>query len=129
MMPAVDLTTIPVKATPFGRWQQLNGPLGLDAFGLNAIVCEPGEDIGISHDEAETGHQEVYIVVSGRAAFTIGDEQIEAGPGTVVAAVDPTATRDYRALEPNTRIVCVGAAPGEPHPYGEWIDEVAPAGH
>ncbi|HEX2586976.1 MAG TPA: hypothetical protein VHL51_01820 [Gaiellales bacterium] len=128
-MPAVDLTTIPVKATPFGRWQQLNGPLGLDAFGLNAIVCEPGEDIGISHDEAETGHQEVYIVVSGRAAFTIGDEQIEAGPGTVVAAVDPTATRDYRALEPNTRIVCVGAAPGEPHPYGEWIDEAAPAGH
>jgi mannose-6-phosphate isomerase-like protein (cupin superfamily) len=129
MMPAVDLTTIPVKATPFGRWQQLNGPLGLDAFGLNAIVCEPGEDIGISHDEAETVHQEVYIVVSGRAAFTIGDEQIEAGPGTVVAAVDPTATRDYRALEPNTRIVCVGAAPGEPHPYGEWIDEAAPAGH
>ncbi|HET7429655.1 MAG TPA: hypothetical protein VFJ66_09370 [Gaiellales bacterium] len=128
-MPAVDLTMIPVKATPFGRWQQLNGPLGLDAFGLNAIVCEPGEDIGISHDEAETGHQEVYIVVSGRAAFTIGDEQIEAGPGTVVAAVDPTATRDYRALEPNTRIVCVGAAPGEPHPYGEWIDEAAPAGH
>jgi mannose-6-phosphate isomerase-like protein (cupin superfamily) len=128
-MPAVDLTTTPVKATPFGRWQQLNGPLGLDAFGLNAIVCEPGEDIGISHDEAETGHQEVYIVVSGRAVFTIGDEQIEAGPGTVVAAIDPTATRDYRALEPNTRIVCVGAAPGEPHPYGEWIDEAAPAGH
>ncbi|HYW28501.1 MAG TPA: hypothetical protein VE824_01735 [Gaiellales bacterium] len=128
-MPAVDLSTIPVKATPYGRWQQLNGPLGLDAFGLNAVVCEPGEDIGISHDEAETGHQEVYIVVSGRAAFTIGDEQIEAGPGTVVAASDPAATRDYRALEPNTRIVCVGAAPGEPHPYGEWIDEAAPAGH
>jgi mannose-6-phosphate isomerase-like protein (cupin superfamily) len=128
-MPAVDLTSHPVKPTEFGRWQQLNEPLGLNAFGLNAIVAEPGEDIGISHDEAETGHQEVYIVVSGRAAFTIGDEQIEAGPGTAVAASDPTATRDYRALEPNTRIVCVGAAPGAAHPYGEWIDEAEPVGH
>ncbi|HET6847570.1 MAG TPA: hypothetical protein VFH74_01855 [Gaiellales bacterium] len=128
-MPAADLTTIPAKATPYGRWQQLNSPLGLDAFGVNAVVCEPGEDIGISHDESETGHQEIYVVVSGRAAFTIGDERIEAGPGTVVAAPDPAATREYTALEPNTRIVCIGAAPGEPHPYGEWIDEAAPAGH
>jgi mannose-6-phosphate isomerase-like protein (cupin superfamily) len=128
-MPAVDLTSHPAKATEFGRWQQLNEPLGVSAFGLNAIVCEPGEDIGISHDEAETGHQEIYVVVSGRAEFTIGGERIEAGPGTVVAAPDPSATRDYRALEPNTRIVCVGAAPGEPHPYGEWIDEAEPVGH
>jgi uncharacterized cupin superfamily protein len=128
-MPAVDLTAHPAKPTPFGRWQQLNGPLGLESFGVNAIVCEPGEDFDISHDEAETGHQEVYVVVSGRAAFTVGDERIEAGPGTVVSAPDPSVNRAYEALEPNTRIVCVGAAPSAAHPYGEWIDEAEPVGH
>jgi uncharacterized cupin superfamily protein len=128
-MATVDLSTLPVKPTSFGRWQQLNGPLGLQAFGMNAIVCDPGEDFDIAHDESETGHQEAYVVVSGRAAFTIGDDRIEAGPGTVVSAPDPAANRAYEALEPGTRIVCIGAAPGAAQPYGEWIDEDEPEGH
>ena len=70
-MATVDLTTLPVKPTSFGRWQQLNGPLGLQAFGMNAIVCDPGEEFDIAHDESETGHQEAYVVVSGRAVFTV----------------------------------------------------------
>ena len=88
-MATVDLSTLPVKPTSFGRWQQLNGPLGLQAFGMNAIVCDPGEEFDIAHDESETGHQEAYVVVSGRAVFTIGDDRIEAGPGTVVSAPAP----------------------------------------
>jgi len=120
-MATVDLSTLPVKTTSFGRWQQLNGPLGLQAFGMNAIVCDPGEEFDIAHDESETGHQEAYVVVSGRAAFTIGDDRIEAGPGTVVSAPDPAANR--------ARIVCIGAAPGAAEPYGEWIDADEPEGH
>lgn len=128
-MATVDLSTLPVKPTSFGRWQQLNGPLDLQAFGMNAIVCDPGEEFDIAHDESETGHQEAYVVVSGRASFTIGDDRIEAGPGTVVSAPDPAAKRAYEALEPGTRIVCIGAAPGAAQPYGEWIDEDEPEGH
>ena len=124
-MATVDLSTLPVKPTSFGRWQQLNGPLGLQAFGVNSIVCDPGEEFDIAHDETESGHQEAYIVVSGRAAFVIGDQWFEAGPGSVVSAPNPADVRSYSALEPSTRIVCVGAAPGEPHPYGEWISEDA----
>jgi quercetin dioxygenase-like cupin family protein len=96
---------------------------------MNAIVCDPGEEFDIAHDESETGHQEAYVVVSGRAVFTIGDDRIEAGPGTVVSAPDPAANRAYEALEPSTRIVCIGAAPGAAQPYGEWIDEDEPEGH
>jgi mannose-6-phosphate isomerase-like protein (cupin superfamily) len=122
-MPSVDLTTLSAVHTPFGRWQPLNNPLRLTAFGINAMACEPGEDFDITHDEAETGHQEAYVVVAGRAEFTIGGEVVQAGPGQVVSAPDPTAVRSYRAVEPGTRIVCVGTAPGAPHPYGEWIAE------
>jgi mannose-6-phosphate isomerase-like protein (cupin superfamily) len=124
-MPLVDLTHHPVKPTEFGRWQQLNGPLGVEAFGMNAIVCEPGEAFDIEHDEADTGHQEVYVVVSGRAEFAIGDQRIEAAPGTVVSAPDPSQTRSYRALAADTRIVCIGAPVVAQGAYGAWIDEAA----
>jgi len=127
-MSSVDLTTLPVTATPYGRWQRLNGPLGLTAFGLNAMACDPGEEFDIAHDESETGQQEAYVVIAGRVEFTIGDDTVVAGPGQVVSAPDPTATRSYRAIEPGSRLVCIGAAPGASQPYGEWIEEAAGEG-
>jgi hypothetical protein len=42
-----------------------------------------------------------------------------------IAAGDPAETRDHRALEPGTRIVCFGAGPGAEHDYGAWITEAA----
>ena len=124
-MPAVDLRAQPIVPTPYGRWQPLNGPLGVTAVGVNAVVMEPGEELDIEHDETASGHQEIYVVVTGRAAFRLGDEEVEAAPGQVVSVVDPALTRSYRALEPETRIVCFGVAPGQAHPFGEWISEAA----
>ena len=127
-MSSVDLTALPVTSTPYGRWQRLNGPLGLTAFGLNAIICDPGEEFDVAHDESETGQQEAYVIVAGRIEFTIGGETVVAGPGEVVAAPDPGATRSYRALEPGSRLVCIGAAQGPAHPYGEWIEDAVGGG-
>ena len=93
-MPAVDLTAHPTIATGYGRWQPLNGPLEVGGFGISAIVCDPGEEFDIEHDESESGQQEVYIVVAGRAAFEIGDETVEAGPGDVVSAPEPDGEAD-----------------------------------
>ena len=119
----VQLSGVPEVAIDAGRWQPLNERLGISAFGVNGVVMDPGDEADIEHDEADSGHQEVYVVVAGRAAFRIGDEELEAGPGDVVAVPDASETRDYRAVEPGTRIVCFGAAPGEAHPYGEWITD------
>lgn len=126
-MPKVDLSSHPVTPTPYGRWQPLNAPLGLTGFGISAMVCDPGEEFDIVHDEAETGQQEAYVVVAGRAQFTIGDEVTEAGPGEVVSAPRPADVRSYRALEPGTRIVCVGGVPVEGAAFGDWIAEGEPA--
>ena len=125
-MPAADLSTHPVTATPYGRWQALNAGLGVTAFGINAIVCDPAETIDTEHDETESGQQEAYIVVAGRAEFRVGSDVTEAGPGTVIAVPDTAVTRSFRALEPGTRVVCVGAAPAADAPeYGSWIAEGA----
>jgi uncharacterized cupin superfamily protein len=117
-----DVPETPISA---GRWQPLNAPLGVTNFGVNAIAIEPGEDIDIEHDELDSAHQEVYVVVAGRAGFRLGAEELEAGPGDVVAVSDPGEKRDYWALEPGTRIICFGAGPGAEHPYGKWITEEA----
>ena len=116
-----DVEDIPYT---WGTFKFVRQRLGATAFGFAQIDFPPGK-VGSEHDETESGHQEAYIVVSGRAAFVIGDQRFEAGPGSVVSAPNPADVRSYSALEPSTRIVCVGAAPGEPHPYGEWISEDA----
>ena len=117
----VRLAEVPEVSRSDGRWQRLNGPLDLRAFGVNAVAMEPGDGADMTHDEADCGHQEMYVVVSGRARFRLGEEEVEAGPGDVVSVPDPAETRNYWAIEPGTRILCVGAAPGQDHPYGEWI--------
>ena len=121
----LHLPDVPEMPTSAGRWQPLNSPLGVSNFGVNAVAIEPGEDIDIEHDELDSAHQEVYVVVAGRAGFRLGAEELEAGPGDVVAVSDPAEKRDYWALEPGTRIVCFGAGPGAEHPYGKWITEEA----
>lgn len=118
----LTLAEQPVVQTTYGRWQPLNGPLDVTAFGINAIVCDPGESIETEHDETDSGQQEVYVVVAGRVAFRHGDERAEGGPGAVFAAPDPAVTRGFEALEPGTRVLCIGALPSTVETeYGSWI--------
>ena len=124
----VNLSEVPETVISSGRWQPLNERLGIRNFGISAVAMDPGDDFDIEHDEADAAHQEVYVVVSGRAGFRVGDEEFEAGPGDVVAVPDPVETRDYWAVEPGTRIVCLGAGPGAEHPFGEWIAREAEQG-
>ena len=121
-MAIVKLEDVPVVLTEDGRWQALNGPLGLTAFGINAFNTDIGEDTDSAHDESASGQQELYIVVAGRALITVGSEQHEAGVGTLVSAPDPAVTRSFRALEDGTRIVCLGGLPGSgDEGYGSWV--------
>jgi hypothetical protein len=121
----VNLAEVPETVISSGRWQPLNDRLGITHFGISAVVMDPGDEFDIEHDESDCGHQEAYVVISGRAGFRIGGEELSAGPGEVVAVPDPRETRDYWALEPGTRIICLGAGPGAEHPYGQWISDDA----
>jgi hypothetical protein len=121
-MHTVDLNAVPVGPTEFGRWAALNGPLALAAFGVNVVEAGPDDEFDITHDETESGQQELYVVISGRARFTVGDESIEAGPGTAIGVADPALQRGYEVLEPGTRVLCVGAEPaGGEARWGYWI--------
>lgn len=109
-------------------WRPVRRTLGIRAFGINAYTAEPGKHVVEEHKEDQLGHEEVYVVVSGRARFTLDDDEVEAAQGTLVYVRDPSTKRAAIALEPGTTVLAVGGKPGaayEPSAW-EWIFAAAP---
>ncbi len=65
-------------------WRPVRRALDIGAFGINAYVApRAGDDVVEEHTESSLGHEEVYVVLSGRATFTLDDETLDAPAGTV----------------------------------------------
>jgi mannose-6-phosphate isomerase-like protein (cupin superfamily) len=112
------------------RWATVRAYLGIDAFGVNAWTAdEAGKEVISEHDEvANNGnqHQELYVVLNGRATFAVDGEEFEASAGTLVFVRDPAAKRKAVAAEPETTVLAVGAKAGEAFTPSEW-ERSAPA--
>ena len=105
-------------------WRPLRRRIGLEAFGSNAWTGANAGDRVVEEHKEEDGHEELYFVASGRATFTLGDEEIDAPPGTVLFA-PPGTKRGAIAAEPETTVLVFGAKPGVPHEISEWEDTFA----
>ena len=105
-------------------WRPLRRRIGLEAFGSNAWTGAKTGDRVVEEHKEEDGHEELYFVASGRATFTLGDEEIDAPPGTVIFA-PPGTKRGAIAAEPDTTVVVFGAKPGVPHEISAWEDTFA----
>lgn len=92
--------------------------LGYRAAGVNGWRADAGEQLIPPHEE-DNGNEELYAVVSGRATFTVGEEQRDAPAGTLVSV----PAGDYRtavAEEDGTILFVVGATVGEAWDGGGW---------
>lgn len=104
-------------------------PLGIAAFGINAYGArEAGGQVIEEHDELGAGaglHEELYLVLSGRARFTVAGDELDAPAGTLVFVHDPTTRRAATAAEPDTTVLVVGGTVGkafEPSPWESWLE-------
>ena len=70
------------------------------------------------------GHQELYVVLRGRATFTLDGEEIDAPAGTLVFA-QPGTKRGAIAAEDGTAVLGVGAKPGEVFEPSPWEESFA----
>jgi hypothetical protein len=102
-------------------WIPVREHLGIGAFGTNAYRAEQaGADVIGDHSELMAKHEELYVVLDGHAAFTVGGEDIDAPTGTLVFVSDPAVRRKAVAKEPGTTVLVVGARPGEPFTVSPW---------
>jgi tetratricopeptide (TPR) repeat protein len=106
-------------------WSPIRRALGVSAFGINAWAGqEAGATIISEHDERPSGHEELYVVVAGRATFTVGGEEVDAPVGTIVFVRDPEVKRGAIAAEPDTTVLAVGGRPGEAYRPRSWETNV-----
>jgi tetratricopeptide (TPR) repeat protein len=96
--------------------------LGIRAFGINAwTAAEDGQQVIGEHTEADGGleHEELYLVVSGHATFTLDGEEFDGPPGTLVHVPDPAVKRGATGTR-GTTILAVGAKPGAVFTPSPW---------
>ena len=104
-----------------GAWKPLRAKLGIEAFGVNAFIGrETGSRVIEEHTEEGSAHQELYVVLAGKARFELGDEKIEAKTGSLVFIADPSVKRTAFALEPNTSVLAIGAAKDQVFTPSSW---------
>jgi quercetin dioxygenase-like cupin family protein len=104
-----------------GTWKPVRAKLGIEAFGVNAFVGrEVGARVIEDHTEEGSGHQELYVVLAGRARFELDDEKVETKAGSLVFVADPTVKRTAFALEPNTSVLAIGAPAGSVFTPSSW---------
>jgi len=118
-----ELDVMPVNGGEF-VWRPVRRRFGISAFGSNAYSAEKaGQRVLEEHSEAD-GHEEMYVVLRGRATFTLDDEEVDARPGTLVF-VRPGTRRGAIAAEDDTFILAVGAKPGVVFEPSAWEDVFA----
>jgi tetratricopeptide (TPR) repeat protein len=104
-------------------WRPVRRTLGIQAFGVNAYTADAGELVVEEHDETGHGagrHEELYVVISGRAIFTVDGSELDAPQGTLVFLDDPKERRSAVATEDGTTVLAIGGARGEAYRVSPW---------
>jgi len=83
--------------------------LGTTAFGINEVRLPAGIE-GFEHDETETGHEEVYIVLEGGGTFTVDGDAVVVAGGDYLR-IDAEAVRKVVAGAAGLTFVVVAARP------------------
>jgi quercetin dioxygenase-like cupin family protein len=102
-------------------WRPIRRRFDIRAFGVNAYSpTEAGSQIVEEHTEQQLGHEEIYLVLRGRARFTLDGDEYELGPGQLVFVRDPAVRRGAVGLTDDTIVLALGGKPGAPHETSAW---------
>ena len=102
-------------------WRPIRRHFDIRGFGVNAYdTREVGGQIVEEHAETQLGHEEIYLVVRGRARFTIGGNEHELSAGQLVFVRDPELTRGAVAVDKDTVVLALGGKPGEAYVVSAW---------
>jgi uncharacterized cupin superfamily protein len=92
--------------------------MGITAFGANVFELPP-EYLTESHDEADSGQQELYVALRGSGAVVIGDARVPLD-GEHMVRVDAGIDRALASGPDGLRVLCIGGVPGAPYVAPDW---------
>jgi tetratricopeptide (TPR) repeat protein len=102
-------------------WRPVRRRFGIRAFGVNAYTPrEAGAQVVEEHTEKQLGHEELYLVLRGRARFTLDGAERELGAGELVFIRDPEVRRGAVGLTADTVVLALGGKPGAAHEPSAW---------
>ena len=101
-------------------FRSVRRPLGITAFGVNAIVMPPGFDGFLHYHDTQ---DELYLVHRGRARVEVGGEVRELGPGGLFHAESTTPRKVSNASSDDDLVLfVVGGKDGYVERDGHLVD-------
>jgi tetratricopeptide (TPR) repeat protein len=114
-----DLKRYPIEGQEGLTWRPVRRHFDIQSFGVNAYTAEEAGQRVVEEHRERDGHEELYVVVSGRATFTLDGEEHDAPAGSLVHC-PPDTLRGAVAAEPGTTVLGIGAKPGEVFKPSGW---------
>jgi quercetin dioxygenase-like cupin family protein len=127
---AVRLDDVEAIAWPYAplTWRPVRSAVGGRIVGMGAFTADrAGDEVVEAHRESEggMGHEEIYVVLRGRATFTLDGAELDAPAGTFVR-VEPQVHRHAVAAEDGTAVLALGGPPTYEPSSSEWIERARP---
>jgi uncharacterized cupin superfamily protein len=103
-------------------FRRVRAPLGVTAFGVNAVVLPPGYTTRRHYHDRQ---QELYLVLDGELEIEFGDGERHTLRRGALARVDPTTVRRLRNTSDSEDAMyfCVGGANGYVGRDGQTVQE------
>jgi hypothetical protein len=95
--------------------------MGIEGFGAQIMDLPPDYSTK-SHNESDSGQQELYVALRGSGAVVVhgdGDERLALDAEHLVA-VGPEHDRTLTSGSDGLRVLCIGGAPGKPYEAPGW---------
>lgn len=112
-----DCTVLPIddmEAVVFGSFKRARASLGVESFGMQVIDLPPNATQYPEHDHAESGQEEVFVVLRGSGEIEIDGERHALDADTMVR-VGPQPKRKIWPSDEGMRVLALGGCPGRPY--------------
>jgi mannose-6-phosphate isomerase-like protein (cupin superfamily) len=101
-----------MEAIFLGGFKRARAELGVEAFGMQVIDMPPNNERYPEHDHAESGQEEVFVVLRGGGEIEVDGERVPLDRDTIVR-VGSGATRKLWPGAEGIRVLALGGVPGK----------------